>query len=132
MSVNALFFLMGGIIFLGIAGSYLFEKTRIPDVLILMGLGFILGPVMRVVDPATLRVVSPYFGTLALVVILFEGGLGLNLHQLISQFAPATFLSFFTFAATMAGVAELGHLALGLPWIAASLLGAILGAAPSP
>jgi hypothetical protein len=37
MSVNALFILIGGIIFLGIAGAYLFEKTRIPDVLILMG-----------------------------------------------------------------------------------------------
>src|ERR1700689_3925598 len=132
MSVNALFLLIGGIIFLGIAGSYLFEKTRIPDVLILMGLGFILGPVLGLVNPATLRVVSPYFGTLALVVILFEGGLGLDLHELISQFAPATFLTLFTFAGTMAGVAALGHLALGIPWIAASLLGAVLGAAPSP
>src|ERR1700684_4587011 len=132
MSVNTLFLLIGGIIFLGIAGSYLFEKTRIPDVLILMGLGFILGPVMKLVNPDTLRIVSPYFGTLALVVILFEGGLGLNLRQLISQFAPATFLTFFTFAATMAGVAVVAHLSLGISWISASLLGAILGAAPSP
>jgi hypothetical protein len=132
MSVNALFILIGGIIFLGIAGAYLFEKTRIPDVLILMGLGFILGPVAKLVDPSALRLVSPYFGTLALVVILFEGGLGIDLRQLISQFAPATFLTLFTFVLTMAGIAFLGHQALGLSWTAASILGAILCASPSP
>ena len=132
LSVNTLFLLIGGIIFLGIAGSYLFEKTRIPDVLILMGLGFILGPMLGLVNPATIKIISPCFGTLALVVILFEGGMGLDLRQLISQFAPATFLTFFTFAGTMAGVAVLAHLSIGISWIAASLLGAILGAAPSP
>jgi cell volume regulation protein A len=97
-----------------------------------MGLGFILGPIMGLVNPVTLRVVSPYFGTLALVVILFEGGLGLDLHQLISQFAPAAFLTLFTFVGTMAGVAALAHFSIGISWIASSLLGAILGAAPSP
>jgi hypothetical protein len=43
MSVNALFLLIGGIIFLGIAGSYLFEKRGFPMSLFLWDWGLFWG-----------------------------------------------------------------------------------------
>ena len=42
---------IGSVLFLGQMFSFLFEKTRLPDVLPLMVLGMIIGPGLHVVTP---------------------------------------------------------------------------------
>ncbi len=73
---------VGLLIFLAHLFVALFERTRIPDVLYLTLIGVIIGPVLRIVAPEDFGKLGPIFTTIALVIILFEGGLDLSLDQL--------------------------------------------------
>jgi len=121
----------GGILFLGLLSSYIFDKTGIPEVIILMSLGVLLGPVFHIFPIDSLHAISPFIGTLALIVILFDGGLGLDFVQLPKQFTPAIFLTITTFTLTLLAIAGGAHFVLRLPWMTSVLLGAILCSAPS-
>lgn len=122
---------IGLMVFLAHALEDLFSRTRIPDVLFLLGLGLLLGPGLRVVEPEQLGAVGPVFTTLTLVIILFEGGLGLNLDELFHGLRGALLLTILNFIASMAVVVPLGRLLFGLPWMSAAILGATLGGTSS-
>ena len=73
----------GVVIFLGVAGEAFFKKTGIPDVAFLMVLGVILGPVLGIIQPEAVIQVVPYFAALALIIIMFDGGLNLDIKHVI-------------------------------------------------
>ncbi|MEM3437980.1 MAG: cation:proton antiporter, partial [Nitrososphaerales archaeon] len=85
MDVASLFILVGIIVIIGFLGSYLFRKTGIPDILILILLGAIVGPVLNLVERSVLISVAPIFAALAIAVILFDGGLNLNLYTVLKE-----------------------------------------------
>lgn len=70
--------LIGILLVIGFLADYLFRKTSIPDILILIALGFLIGPVFCIVNPSQLAPASQFIATLAIAIILFDGGL--NLH----------------------------------------------------
>jgi len=76
------FTLTGVIITLGFVGNYLFKRTGIPDNLILILFGFLLGPVFKAIDPSSLAIIVPYLSTLSLLIILFDGGMSLKLYKM--------------------------------------------------
>ena len=67
-----LIFLMAfaAIFVVGIAGEVVFAKTNVPDVVWLMLVGVLLGPVLGVVKREDLMMVGPYFGAITLVIVL--------------------------------------------------------------
>ena len=67
MSLEMAFGLIGGIIFLGLIGSLTFDKTGVPEPLILMVIGLLIGPVLKWVPSEALAPAAPLFGTLALI-----------------------------------------------------------------
>jgi len=74
------FFTIGAVLILGFIASLIFERTKVPDVIILIFVGMIFGPVLNIVRvEGLISVLAPYIGTLALIIILFDGGLNLNL-----------------------------------------------------
>ena len=74
----------GVVIFLGVAGEAFFKKTGIPDVAFLMILGVIIGPVFGLlIQPEAVIQVVPYFAALALIIIMFDGGLNLDIKHVI-------------------------------------------------
>ena len=111
--------------------SLQFRKTNIPDVLVLMLMGIILGPVLGIVTPQDFGKVGSVVATIALVVILFESGTSLNLHVLGKSLATTGILSLVCFALTSVIITLGGYAALGLPWISAILLGVTLGGTSS-
>jgi len=116
-----------GVIALGFLGYVLFDRTRITDVLLLIAFGVLVGPVFGVFDVEGFKSASGLVGTLALIVIMFDGGLGLHLRDLVSGIARSTVLAVVGFVATVGLIAGVGHFHLGLDWPAAALLGTILG-----
>lgn len=98
---STLLILLGGIIAVGFIGNVFFEKTRIPPVLLLIAIGIFLGPAARIIPPEVVRPFMPAFGAVALTIILFEGGLDLNLQHTIRQAGRAIFLAFVSFALAM-------------------------------
>ena len=104
-----------------------FERTKIPDVIALLGLGIILGPISGLVRPENLHHLAEYVGSLALLVILFEGGMDLDIDRLRSEFGAAAFLVLISFLLTAAGIASYLHFIIGWEVKQGLLLGAILG-----
>ena len=96
-----LLILLGGIIGVGFIGNLFFERTRIPAVLLLIAIGIFLGPITRIVPPETVRPFMPFFGAIALTIILFEGGLDLDLQHTIKQAGRAILLAALSFGAAM-------------------------------
>ena len=73
----------GVVIFLGVAGEAFFKKTGIPDVAFLMILGVIIGPVFGIISAEAVIQVVPYFAALALIIIMFDGGLNLDIKHIV-------------------------------------------------
>lgn len=127
MTVPAAFALTGLIILVGFAGKALFEKTRIPDIPILLAIGVLLGPVLRVADTALLLPLAPYVGTLALLIIMFEGGMSLDADRVLRQMKWAFLLTLAAFLLTTAAVGGAYHLITGTALPVSLALGATLG-----
>jgi cell volume regulation protein A len=88
----------GSIIVIGFLSNYLFERTGFPDMLIIIILGLILGPITGLVDAGSIANLAPYLATLALVFILFDGGMAMNIYRVFSESPRATILAFVGFA----------------------------------
>jgi potassium/hydrogen antiporter len=107
--------------------SLQFRKTNIPDVLVLMLVGTVIGPMLGIASPQDFGKISSLIATIALVVILFEGGTSLNLDVLGKSLGTTGLLALACFALTAVIVTLIGFYALGLALLPATLLGVTLG-----
>ena len=82
-SADVILLAAGVVIFLGVAGEAFFKKTGIPDVAFLMILGVIIGPVLGIIQAEAVIQVVPYFAALALIIIMFDGGLNLDIKHIV-------------------------------------------------
>ncbi|UCD92038.1 MAG: cation:proton antiporter [Methanobacteriota archaeon] len=127
------FVAVAAIIFIGFFATLIFQRTRVPDLLILVILGLILGPIattyfgVELVPHYILDTVMPYFAALALVIILFDGGLNLNFDLVLRKINIAFIHTMVAFILTIVSVALVAHLILGYPLIIGILLGCVLG-----
>ena len=131
MDVTLALSLTAFVILLGFFGNLIFKKTDIPSVLWLVGFGLILGPLTGVVEPAFFISVSGIFSTLAIIIILFDGGLYLDIYKLFKEFPRSMTLAVTGFVfmeiATIAVMAGFGYSIFhGI------IMGAIVGGTCSP
>ncbi len=127
---NAVIFL-GLIIFLAHVFSAIFSRKRVPDVLLLMIIGIIIGPVFGWLLPEHLGVVGSVFASLTLIFILFESGTDISINSLRDAWKNLAKVSLTSFVLSVALVGVLGHFVIGLEWNASLLLGSILGGTSS-
>jgi cell volume regulation protein A len=131
VDINSFLALFGGIIFLGFLGQYFFRKTKLPVPVILLLTGILLGFLNPLEEKSLLFTIAPYFGTFALLLILFEGGLELEFGDLLRQIRSALGIGFLYFFLCLAGVYGLGRWVLQLAPEYSLLLGLILaGSSP--
>jgi len=122
------FFIIGAIIILGFITSQIFERTKFSNVILLMSAGMLLGPVLKIVrTEGPISVLAPYIGTLALIIILFEGGLNLNLFKVLTSLAKASGFAVLVISLSMVFLGILMHLIFGWTYLEGLLLGAVLG-----
>jgi len=119
------------VIILGVLGEAFFKKTGIPDILFLMVLGIIIGPVLGIIQPAAVLEIVPYFAAVALIIIMFDGGLNLHIGKVLKTAHFAVILVLVGFAISVGIVASLAHYGLGWEWIDSILLGSIVGGSSS-
>jgi NhaP-type Na+/H+ or K+/H+ antiporter len=129
MSTTILF--LGLLVFFAHFLSLQFRKTNVPDVLVLMLVGILLGPVLGIVTPEDFGKIGSLIATIALVVILFESGTSLDLGVLGKSLATTGVLTFWCFALTALIVMLLGVYALELSLLPAAMLGVTLGGTSS-
>lgn len=123
--------IIGLIIFTAHFFVLVFRKTRIPDVLLLMLGGLIVGPLLHLITPEDFGVVGPVMTTIALIVILFESGVNLSLKTLFSAFGQTMVITLVSWVFTAGVVTLVMHhfTPVGLPM--ALMTGAILGGTSS-
>ncbi len=130
-AASNVFLLLSAVITLGFLGYILYERTRVSEVLMLLAFGVLVGPVLHLVPVESFAAAAPFFTTLALAMIMLEGGLELHLQDLVAAAGRSSLLALLGFGLSLGGVAVAAHALLGLGWLESALLGAILGAASS-
>ena len=117
------FSVAGAIIAIGFLANGLFKKTGFPDTLFLILIGIVLGPLLSVFPREEMLPFTPFLTTLALIMILFEGGLSMEIYKVISQSLRATILAVIYVLAATTFVTMFAYLVLGFGWIESLLLG---------
>ena len=95
--VTLSFTLFALIIIIGSLSSYLFRKTGLPDMLFLIFLGLIFGPVLKLIKYEDIVGIAPYISVIALIIILFDGGISLNLRKIFLESPRAILLALLNF-----------------------------------
>jgi len=130
-SAHVILLAAGVVIFLGVAGEAFFKKTGIPDVAFLMILGVIIGPVLGIIQPDAVIQIVPYFAALALIIIMFDGGLNLDLKQIIKTAHFSFTLAILGFILSVVIATLAVHYTLDWSWLESILLGSIVGGSSS-
>lgn len=115
------------ILALGMIAQWVAHRLHIPSILVLLGTGLLVGPGIGILDPTELfgDLLFPIV-SISVAIILYEGGLDLNIRELRS-IGPA-FLRLITIGAIVTWVVTTlaAHFILGLNYEISILLGAIL------
>jgi len=119
------------VIIMGVLGEAFFKRTGIPDILFLMVLGIIIGPVLGIIQPEAVLQIVPYFAAVALIIIMFDGGLNLHIGKVLKTAHFAIILVIVGIALSVGIVAGLAHYGLGWEWLDSILLGSIVGGSSS-
>jgi len=118
------------IIVIGFLSNYLFERTGLPDMLFLIILGYVVGPLLRLLD-SSVSTLAPYLAALALVFILFDGGMKMNIRQVLSQSPRAILLAVLGFLFSLLVIALFMRYLVGVPLRYGILFGSIFGGSSS-
>lgn len=131
MSITLLFALLGGLIALAFVANQLFKRTRVPDVIVLMVTGLLLGPLLGLVNGSQFQPIAHALGTLAVILILFEGGLDLELQAMLRHFPGSLLLSFLAYVFSLVAIALVMRWSMNMPMTPALIVGAVLGCTSS-
>jgi cell volume regulation protein A len=131
MNLTSLFGLLGGLLVLAFGANRLFRWTRIPDVVVLMATGVLIGPILGWARPDQFKDVTHAFGTLALILILFEGGLDLNIRETVSHFPGGLLFGVLTYGLTTFFAGLVVSASLGINHRDGLLAGAAIGCTSS-
>jgi len=116
---------------IGFLGERLFKRTGIPDVIPIMILGLLVGPILNLINPDPLVAMAPLFGSIALIIILFNSGLNLDFCAVIKQAPRAAMLAIMTFGLGALSTMVIAIYVLKMEPILGILLGTILGGSSS-
>lgn len=116
------------IILLALLGNIAFKKIGLPGILGMIAAGIVLGPsVLNLIDPEVQAILKE-FKTVALIVILFRAGLGINKDTLNRIGGPAIRMGFIPAIIEGATVTLVSYWFLDLSVYAAGMLGFIIAA----
>jgi len=119
------------LLIIGILAHYcgkLAEYLKLPSLIGMMVLGMVIGPAFLNLVPKTTLTIAPTLKDIALVAVLFIGGLGISLTQMKQIGRPAVLLS--AVPATLEGfaIAFMAMLLLDFTFVQGAILGFIIAA----
>ena len=116
------------ILMVGMFMGWLCQKCRLPSLLGMLATGMVLGPyVLNLLDGSILGI-SPELRKMALIIILTRAGLGLDTSGLKKLGRPAVLMCFVPASFELLGVLLLAPKLMGLTFLEAAILGAVLAA----
>lgn len=126
-----LFLIIISLLFIGILAFYggkLVERLKLPSLIGMIIVGMVIGPSFIDIVPKVTIKISPYIKDLALVTVLFIGGLGISMEQMKKIGRPAILLSIVP--ATLEGltIAYFSTIFLKFSFVQGAILGFIIAA----
>lgn len=131
MQTSVIIIIIGLFIFWGHYLSGIFERRSIPDVLGLMLIGMLIGPVFHLIDPATFGKFGSLFSNLVLIFILFESGIDLRIQEIRSSFKESASLTTTGFVTTWIATFIICKFVIGLPALTSLFIGSTIGGTSS-
>ena len=131
MDVEVAIISMGVLYFLGHFLTHFFNRSNIPDVLILIAFGIVVGPVLKVVTPEMLGGAGRIFTSIALIIILFDGGLDLEFKTIMRSMALSLRVTVLCFLTTALVTCLLMHYMFGYSVLVGLITGFICGGTSS-
>jgi Na+:H+ antiporter len=128
---------IAGILLLGALGEFIFARTRVPDVVWLVLAGILAGPISGLIPAGLLRPGIPFFGAIALTVILSTGAFRLQLTEVAAAAPRGFFLGLSGFVFSLIAVCGFFWLSTKLGYVRPSpplawvMVGAIVGGTSS-
>jgi len=119
------------IIILGFLGEEFFNRTSIPDSIFLLLFGVVLGPVFHLFAQEQLLAITPYFAALALIIILFDGGLNMDIREAFRNSPRALVMAVTGWILNVLVTAAICKYLLGWRLLNGLLLGSIIGGGSS-
>jgi cell volume regulation protein A len=119
------------IIILGFLGEEFFNRTSIPDSILLLLFGVLLGPIFQLFAHEELLAITPYFAALALIIILFDGGLNMDIREAVKNSPRALILAITGWIINVLVTAVFCKVFLGWRLLNGLLLGSIVGGGSS-
>lgn len=143
LDINFALIILGAIMILGFIGNIIFNRTQIPSIVWLLVFGLVIGFILNVrnIDPSLLMTISKFFAAVAIVIILFDGGINTDLYQLFRGAPRGLLLSVSAFSFSVLGAMAvvvllaatiLPSIPLQNSVIVGVILGAIIGGTSSP
>jgi cell volume regulation protein A len=115
------------IILLGYIGEAIFRVTRIPEILILMFIGILIGQFMPLAYTSTLRDLTPLFSSIALIMIMFNSGRIMKFGDGHGVGGRGLLLAFLDITLSCIALTIVMHYMFGWPLLYGALLGIIVG-----
>ncbi len=131
MNIYLTILILGLLIFLSHVFNSLFDKTKIPNVLLLLLIGIVMGPLSGIVTTDFFGKLGNVFTTITLIVILFESGSGLNFKEIKKAIGSATLITVLNFFVTLFLASFLSRWLLSIDVLSSYFIGAIVGGTSS-
>ena len=128
---------VAGILLLGALGEFIFTRTRVPDVVWLVAAGILAGPISGRIPADLLTSGIPFFGAIALTVILSGGAFRLQLTEVAAAAPRGIFLGLSGFVFSVIAICGFFWLSTALGYVRPSptlvwvIIGAIVGGTSS-
>jgi cell volume regulation protein A len=129
-SVDEILAAISIIIILGYVGEAIFRATRIPEILILMAIGILIGPVGNLLPSTyidTFRTLSPIFSSIALIMIMYNSGVSIKLFEKESKGYSGMLIALLDIILAGISLAVFMNYFFNWPYADGALLGVILG-----
>lgn len=117
---------IGALVFCAHLFATLFSRRRIPDVLFLVMIGIIVGPVLGWVTPDMFGELGMVFASLTLVVILADSGMDMHVLDLKKYWLGMVQVTTFSFLLSMVVASVVAHYMAGMNWISSILLSGMI------
>ena len=117
--------IMGFTVIIAVIGHMFFEKTGIPESIIMIVLGLFLGPISGLIELVDIKGIISHVFTLSIVIILLESGLTTDIQEALDTMRTSTIFTVIVLITTSLLCGGFLNLVLGWSVVSSLILGII-------
>ena len=129
--VSAALVLGATILIIGIIADEIHSRFGIPDILMMIFLGSLFGPILKVIPRDPLMMIAPYLAAVTLAIVLFEGGINFPAQKGLTEAFRALLYAFIGVSFSIIIATPLSFAIYSWSPLIGALLGAIVGGTSS-